>query len=313
VRLSVTLAVLGLAATLAWSAAAATTTARGGSAKIAIPAVGHFSLTPISVTSKSGKKPRLKVVGAVRATLVVAGGLTADAKHKGRFIGAVALLNRKTTRGTQSAAQGSATFVVVSTSDGQVAAGPTLRDAICQYPVGNSIISSSGFLDNPPGVGIAPFMDANFAASCPGNFGTFDGASAGTSFLNGLVGGTAAPPPPPTSGTFTVAFSHLFGAGPSSSNVCEAVTVDEAGVIGQPGGTFTLTGPGGFSDTNQLIFSPSGTGTGIFVAPTTVLLTSFGTYNETAVITVNGIMITQTGTWTLDTSSDVTTPPCSTP
>ena len=307
-RLSVTLAVIGLAATLVWSAAAATATVRGGSAKIAIPAVGHFSLTPISVTSKSGKKPKLKVVGAV-GTLVVAAGLTADAKHKGRFIGAVALLSRKATRATQSATQGRGTFLVVDASGGQVATGATLREAICQSAAGNSIIGSSSFFDNPPGPGIGPFMDANFAAFCPGNFGTFDGASAGTSFLNGLVGGTAVPPPPPE--LFTVAFSHIFGAGPSSSNVCETVTVNETGFTSQPTGIFTLAGPGGFTSTNQLVFSPSGSN--VFVASSTILITSFGTYDESAMITANGMTSTQTGTWTIGTPTDFTTRPCMPP
>lgn len=313
-RLGVSLAVLGVAATLAWSATAATGTARGGSAKIAVPAVGHFSLTPITVISKSGKKPKLKVAGAVGKTLVVAAGLTADPKHKGRFIGAVALLNRKTTRSAQSARQGSGTFIVVSASGDQIGTAPSLREAICQYAAGNTIIADSGFLDNPPGPGGGSYMDAMFAASCPGHFGPFDGAPDGTAFLNGLVGGTVPPPPPPppTSSTFTVVLSHVFGAGSSTTNDCETVTVNETGIAISPSGTLALTGPGGFSGTDQLTFGPGGS-SGVFVARATFLLSSFGTYNESGTITVNGTTITQTGTWMIDSSNNTKDSRCSSP
>jgi hypothetical protein len=312
-RVGLVIAVLCLTATLASSAAAGTGAVRAASLKIAVPAAGHFSLTPISVTSKSGKKPKLKVVGAVGTTLVVAAGLTADPKHKGRFIGAVALLSRKTaktTRSTQGQARASATFVVVNAAGGDIAPLPSLREAICQASAGDSIIAGSSFLDNPPGPGITPFMDAEFAASCPGHFGTFDGAAAGTTFLTGLVGGTVTPPT--NTGTFTIGFAHIFGAGSNSSNDCETVTVKETGLSVLPNGTLTLTGPSGFTNTSPLTFSP-GSGGGVFVAPSTILISSFGTYNESASITVNGATSTGTGTWTIDASSDKTTPPCSAP
>jgi hypothetical protein len=120
------------------------------------------------------------------------------------------------------------------------------------------------------------------------------------------------PPPPPTNAlSFGIAFSHSFGAGPSSSNDCESVTVTETGGDITPIGTLNLTGPGGFSMTNPLTFTPSGGG--VFVAPSTFLLTSFGTYTEEADITVGGMTNRTTGTWMINTSNDLTTGGCSTP
>ena len=119
------------------------------------------------------------------------------------------------------------------------------------------------------------------------------------------------PPPPPVSGTFTIALGHIFGAGPSSTNDCETVTVNETGFNVIPTGTLNLTGPGGFNGTNTLTFTPSGTG--VFVAPSTFLFTAFGPYTENASITVNGTNHLQTGSFTLDASNDTTTAGCSVP
>jgi len=115
----------------------------------------------------------------------------------------------------------------------------------------------------------------------------------------------------PVSNTFTIALAHIFGAGPSSTNDCEIVTVHETGNDLTPTGTLNLTGPGGFNTTNPLTFTPSGTG--VFVAPSTFLFTGFGPYTENASITVNGTTNLQTGTFTLDASNDTTSAGCPIP
>ena len=120
-----------------------------------------------------------------------------------------------------------------------------------------------------------------------------------------------APPPPPVSATFTIALGHIFGAGPSSTNDCETVTVNETGINVTPTGTLNLTGPGAYNTTNPLTFTQSGTG--VYVSPSTFLFTAFGTYAENAKITVGGTTTLQTGTFTLDASNDKTTAGCSPP
>jgi hypothetical protein len=131
--------------------------------------------------------------------------------------------------------------------------------------------------------------------------------------LAALEKATAPPPPPttPSPATFTIALTHIFGAGPSSTNDCETVIVNETGSNVTPTGTLNLTGPGGFNMTNQLTFTPSGNS--IFSAPSTFLFTAFGSYTETAKITVGGTTDPQTNTFTLDASNDDTTAGCSAP
>ena len=185
VRVCLTLSAVCVAALLVSTATAGTGAARSAAAKIRVPAAGHFSITPIRVTTKSGKKPKLHIVGAVSKNLVVAAGLTADPKKKGQFIGAVVLINRKTSttkaRNIQTAA---ATFVVVNAPGSDVIVVPSLKEAICRANTGDTIIVGSSFLANPPGVAIARFMDGSLAEFCDETFGPFDGASAGGAFLN---------------------------------------------------------------------------------------------------------------------------------
>jgi hypothetical protein len=132
--------------------------------------------------------------------------------------------------------------------------------------------------------------------------------------LAGLIKATAPPPPPvttPGTGSFTISLTHIFGAGPTSTNDCETVTVQETGINMTPTGTLNLTGPGGFDKTNPLTFGPNGTG--VFAAPTTFLFTQFGSYTEKATVSVNGTTQQQTGTFTLDASNDKTTAGCGPP
>lgn len=192
VRVGLILSGVCVAALLVSAATASTGAAGNASAKIKAPATGHFSITPISVTTKSGKKPKLHLVGTVARNVVVAAGLTADPKKKGRFIGAVVLVNRKTSttkaRNIQTAA---ATFVVVNAPDSDVVVVPSLREAICQAKAGDTIIVGSSFLANPPGPGITPFMNAGFASFCDDGFGSFDGRSDGNTFLSNIVDPTS--------------------------------------------------------------------------------------------------------------------------
>ena len=156
------------------------------------------------MTTKSGKKPKLHLVGTVGKSLVVAAGLTADPKQKGRFIGVVVLINRKTSstmkaRNVATAARGATPPLFVYVGDDLPGRGPfvesSLRKAICRANTGDKIIVGSTFLANPPGVGITPFMDASFAASCDQTFGSYNGAAAGNAFLNGF-GNTIGTPNP---------------------------------------------------------------------------------------------------------------------
>lgn len=121
------------------------------------------------------------------------------------------------------------------------------------------------------------------------------------------------PAPAPVPATFTIGLVHVFGAGPSSTNDCEQVTVNETGMDLDPNdATLAVTGPGGFAKTNTLVFSR--TGPGVYAAaPSVFLFSEFGSYSENAAVTVNGTTLHQTGSFALDASNDTTTGGCPPP
>jgi hypothetical protein len=193
------LVVVSVAAVQAPTAFTRTDSAGKAVLRIKQPAVGQFSVTGIVVSTKAGKQPRLRVIGKLAKRLVAVAGIAPDPKHKGRFVGAVVLVNRKvsTTRAVQLHAKPTPIVAIRSTDTGTTITQARI-ELLCNANVADTIRTLT--VSNPTDVASVEILDAGLATRCKTRWGDYADAEAGSSFLNAFIDGRAPPsplPPPP--------------------------------------------------------------------------------------------------------------------